>query len=710
MAGAERSGVTPDYTLSKSRVFQIAITDMITGMELLDPITGEFSTKYTAELPSWASDWSTTYEPVDRVRLENIQHYRASSNCQVRTLRECGDGTFNEATQADDATCLRDHGHGLISVLGRDVDTVVAIGDPKFPDAHVFSVIASWTQLVSRCFRRKDGGRDVYHDTGDSLDEAFRRTICGDLLWDGTTTTGLTSDGFRRIKATDNDDIKAWVQTASSNLSWGTEGDGACGVMASSSVSGTYSHESRQPTDWSPSTDRVSISVRVATSRRRFFTTSSGFMGLGPIGTSVGDRVYVLFGGKTPFILRRVESGERVGLHHNIKDIAAAYRADCKVIGDCYVHGIMDGEKMPYDPTASIDFAFHRALWDAEIFTWWHAEETEAADKNLALAGELDEAARDWADIMRTWGARISVDSMSTLMAEALALSQYLEKPESWSKSTVHSIKRVEEVVNEIKAFLPAEMSQVKTISLGSDDHKQWVKSIHGSQSSETELRREKRILEARSRLQGIEVQLLNAEEQLRAANRAWDEIIYRCRGLIYPMSNTEVQEAQNRRRELVLTWGLFTRERQKAAEELRLLHTYRAEPIVTSEYQLKIACYEWLGISGMADFLSTKKREALKTRWFRWFDEWMGGIEQWRSGTLAMIKRQPNFHDLETKLYEAEGRLLQAMDDMRLTEERVRRASSKIEKTNASQSLEAKGRNVQARSQPGSTDYVCLV
>jgi hypothetical protein len=64
-----------------------------------------------------------------------------------------------------------------------------------------------------------------------------------------------------------------------------------------------------------------------------FFITKMGYIGMGPPGTLSGDQVWVFYGGKVPFIMRRsnVNGGddERRGMH---------------LIGDAYVHGIMDGE------------------------------------------------------------------------------------------------------------------------------------------------------------------------------------------------------------------------------------------------------------------------------------------------------------------------------------------------------------------------------
>jgi len=62
-----------------------------------------------------------------------------------------------------------------------------------------------------------------------------------------------------------------------------------------------------------------------AATGRCFFTTSKGFLGLGPRSMHVGDVVVVLFGGRVPYVLRPTDEYFRF-------------------VGECYVHGIMDGE------------------------------------------------------------------------------------------------------------------------------------------------------------------------------------------------------------------------------------------------------------------------------------------------------------------------------------------------------------------------------
>ena len=65
----------------------------------------------------------------------------------------------------------------------------------------------------------------------------------------------------------------------------------------------------------------------VVASNRRFFSTIGGYMGLGPSRMRPGDTICVFLGGAVPWVIR--QDGE-----------------DYVLVGECYVHGLMNGEAM----------------------------------------------------------------------------------------------------------------------------------------------------------------------------------------------------------------------------------------------------------------------------------------------------------------------------------------------------------------------------
>ncbi|KAL8723376.1 MAG: hypothetical protein Q9225_000292 [Loekoesia sp. 1 TL-2023] len=74
---------------------------------------------------------------------------------------------------------------------------------------------------------------------------------------------------------------------------------------------------------------QMQTAFTAAVQGRRFGTTINGYMGLFPRGTRVGDLVIIFLGGHVPFILRQREMGNSYQL-----------------VGECYQHGIMDGQIM----------------------------------------------------------------------------------------------------------------------------------------------------------------------------------------------------------------------------------------------------------------------------------------------------------------------------------------------------------------------------
>ena len=73
--------------------------------------------------------------------------------------------------------------------------------------------------------------------------------------------------------------------------------------------------------------------VREVTRTRRFFVTDDGYMGLAPGEAGEGDRVTIVYGCSTPVLLRGVTG------------LGARWR----LVGECYVYGLMDGEAVGMD-------------------------------------------------------------------------------------------------------------------------------------------------------------------------------------------------------------------------------------------------------------------------------------------------------------------------------------------------------------------------
>ncbi|KAI0909235.1 heterokaryon incompatibility protein-domain-containing protein [Ustulina deusta] len=70
---------------------------------------------------------------------------------------------------------------------------------------------------------------------------------------------------------------------------------------------------------------------------QRLFITENGAVGLGPSGTSIGDEVWVLSGGRSPFLLGPLDANDAA-----VKSQDSSYHYTFR--GDVFVPGIMEGE------------------------------------------------------------------------------------------------------------------------------------------------------------------------------------------------------------------------------------------------------------------------------------------------------------------------------------------------------------------------------
>jgi hypothetical protein len=76
--------------------------------------------------------------------------------------------------------------------------------------------------------------------------------------------------------------------------------------------------------------------------RRMIITDQERLLGLAPEGVQDGDLICIIFGCSVPVALRKIVGDEMTGEHHY------------ELVGDCYVHGMMDGEAFTMQQTRNI--------------------------------------------------------------------------------------------------------------------------------------------------------------------------------------------------------------------------------------------------------------------------------------------------------------------------------------------------------------------
>jgi hypothetical protein len=154
-------------------------------------------------------------------------------------------------------------------------------------DHHLNDIISEWEQMLKR--HALQGAISPYPE-GSTWTDVFWRTLVGDIITEEFPV--------RKAMEADHAQYDAFRQSKSQN--------GIC------------------------------FSLREMVFNQSFFITTMGYLGLGPSTIRDGDEVWVLHGGRVPFILRPT-SKEAAG--NNI-----AKSTQHELVGDTYVHGIMNGE------------------------------------------------------------------------------------------------------------------------------------------------------------------------------------------------------------------------------------------------------------------------------------------------------------------------------------------------------------------------------
>jgi hypothetical protein len=280
--------VEPDYTLSTQQVCENVVVQSVkrTGtLEFLSYLFDHKNPRVPSFIPNWTEPlaWQSIYEN----RLDSIIYFKAARD-----------------TRADFK--LLSHETAATSGIIFDVINTTYLQ----PNSYDISQEA-WEQLL-KLGGVETSAKSVYGNTKESRLVALWHTMCG-----GIETYSQDSNRCgRRLKgSTDLSRYSKWE-------AW-------------------FSNSQRAKEEAVDNELYYAVlDVKTATKGRRFFNTKKGYFGFGPENCKVGDLVVVLAGGNVPYIIRPVTHlSDRM---RATMDLAS--KACYTILGDSYVHGIMDGE------------------------------------------------------------------------------------------------------------------------------------------------------------------------------------------------------------------------------------------------------------------------------------------------------------------------------------------------------------------------------
>ncbi|CAI9637141.1 unnamed protein product [Alternaria burnsii] len=290
----------PDYNLSPKEVFIQATIRDIQGASSMKALIG-MSMPPTLGVPSWVLETS----PMSQLDTSTAHHrflqstmYSAAGDTKAKIVRE-EDILLIDAFEPSHA----------VSQVGP-----LVFDGPRSWQA-VINAINACQQMVE-----VDQQTRLLYPEKKRREEVFWRTTTGDccvLHLSNDTVTGEEKAYGGTLRRFGDVDVAALAA-------------GFLGYIESEVVGSKM--ESTKCNDHFDRIDAFKTSWVHESWHRRFFITQDGHMGLGPPQMLPGEKIAILLGGSVPFCLRTVPD---------------APKGHYTLVGDTYVHDLMDGEGVP---------------------------------------------------------------------------------------------------------------------------------------------------------------------------------------------------------------------------------------------------------------------------------------------------------------------------------------------------------------------------
>ncbi|KAI4132568.1 MAG: hypothetical protein LQ338_000667 [Usnochroma carphineum] len=353
-AAVERiSWVIPNYEHKVTEVY-VGVSNMLIhlnrNLDVFESVS--MSSGLSSELPSWVADWSDTRALAHPFSGRDMisQTTRSQGFCCARDSHVTGSDAngaqlhlrgilFDTVVQLGDTFVLDECTPDLAELLrscerqwkrlDESLDLLLS-GDPGavveqgkrallttaqgFMQGLVAEIESSLDVLLQWEALALDDGEAEHYTIGEDAVKAYYRTLTTDLCPPESETTMSEVEDWRKgIRKK-----KAAVRVFNEAMSLATNsGSSVRGLsLALSSLQECFQEVSKS----GKPPGGIGYCLR-----RRLAKTKMGYLGLVPPEADVGDKVFILEGGKTPYVLRQKDEY-------------------WQLVGECYVHGIMYGE------------------------------------------------------------------------------------------------------------------------------------------------------------------------------------------------------------------------------------------------------------------------------------------------------------------------------------------------------------------------------
>lgn len=278
------------------------------------------------KMPSWVPDWSicgSEHQP--RVLRKSFVSWRQ---------RFSAGGTYLPTVRLLKEHMLSIHGAKLSRILLNGPTSCGPTARESTADqARLARVLSTIWDLA------KLGISDLY-PSGGSRFEAFVTT----LYSTGSSISNI-SKGFYEGKAEDPNTRLGVLFLMKNYLEAITRSEVQTGVDFTSLPPDIRDFDSWSSEDFRRQPGRFFAQDMLLATLRRFFVTENGYMGLAPPHAEVGDMICVFYGGPMLYILRETGKDSHKTLFHQLGGRKEGISDESyRLIGDCYVHGLMGGE------------------------------------------------------------------------------------------------------------------------------------------------------------------------------------------------------------------------------------------------------------------------------------------------------------------------------------------------------------------------------
>jgi hypothetical protein len=307
-SGPNRLDVKPDYRRNKVETYTDVAKSILLKYRNLDLLSVPHPSRPSTvvDVPSWVPDWS-------------LPQKQASFSARDLSGNRLFQFKASKNTKADPRFSLDDK---LLSVNGIFIDQVTSVGSLHETDTEtVFWTKVPKEQTILNNWEHVSGARSrVQYVNGEKMLNVFWQTLIGGCapteyneLRDQFLGFNRTIKRFRMLHWVGLQNYRKTYLAAS----WA--------MLVNSAMSDVFHESLASLLTGGYATWTFATRMAMAVPQRRIVKTRKGYVGLAAGDTAVNDFVTLVQGGQVPLILRQV------GYYWQL-------------VGDAYVHGIMNGE------------------------------------------------------------------------------------------------------------------------------------------------------------------------------------------------------------------------------------------------------------------------------------------------------------------------------------------------------------------------------